>query len=120
MNQVTHGIGIFTLLSVVVMLNSIVPGNQVDSKTGGALCNVTSRPMHECKESWNASTDIGCEKHEMITTTATNGEYANWIETASTDNCNDYDDENGWHCENYANEPSNLNCTVHVWGSWIN
>jgi hypothetical protein len=52
----------------------------------------------------------------MITTVAINGQFANWIETASTDDCHNYVDDIGYPCEDFANEPSNLNCLVHVWG----
>jgi hypothetical protein len=103
------------MLLVILLQNFNFSENQ---SAGGSLCNVTARPYHVCEERWNATTTVGCENASMITTIATSGQYANWIEVASTDNCNLYVDSTGWWCETKANEPSNLGCTVHVWGSW--
>lgn len=87
-------------------------------RTGAAWCNVTARPHHDCQSRWNALPGAVCNAPPMITTIAQWGEWANWIETPTTDNCQNYTDQFGWWCENYANEPSDLNCLVHVWG-WI-
>lgn len=102
---------VFLMVSVALNFDGLKA-----SPSGGAWCNVTARPEHACQRRWNTIATSGCNNIHMITTVAINGQFANWIETASTDDCHNYVDDIGYPCEDFANEPSNLNCLVHVWG----